>query len=28
VAHPCNPRCSGGRDQEDCGWKLAGANSL
>jgi hypothetical protein len=27
VAHACNPRYSGGRDKEDCGWKPAGANS-
>jgi hypothetical protein len=28
VAHTCNPTYSGGRDQEDCGSKPAGANSL
>jgi hypothetical protein len=28
VAHACNPRYSGGRDQEDCGSKPAQANSL
>jgi hypothetical protein len=28
VAHTCNPSYSGGRDEEDCGSKLAGANSL
>jgi hypothetical protein len=27
VAHICNPSYSGGRDQEDCGSKLARANS-
>jgi hypothetical protein len=27
VAHSCNPSCSGGRDQEDCGSKPAWANS-
>jgi hypothetical protein len=27
VAHTCNPSCSGGRDQEDCASKPAGANS-
>jgi hypothetical protein len=26
VAHAYNPRYSGGRDQEDSGWKLAQAN--
>jgi hypothetical protein len=26
VVHPCNPIYSGGRDQEDCGSKLAWAN--
>jgi hypothetical protein len=28
VAHTCNPRDSGDRDQEDCGSKPAQANSL
>jgi hypothetical protein len=28
VAHACNPSYSGGRDQEDCGLKPPGANSL
>jgi hypothetical protein len=28
VAHTCNPSCSGGRDQEDHGLKLAQATSL
>jgi hypothetical protein len=28
VAHTCNPSYSGGRDQEDRGSKLTGANSL
>jgi hypothetical protein len=28
VAYTCNPRYSGGRDQEDCGSKSAQANSL
>jgi hypothetical protein len=28
VAHVCNPRYSGGRDQEDGCLKSAGANSL
>jgi hypothetical protein len=28
LAHDCNPSYSGGRDQEDCGSKPAGANSL
>jgi hypothetical protein len=28
VVHTCNPRYSGGRDQEDRGSKPAGANSL
>jgi hypothetical protein len=28
VAHSYNPSYSGGRDQEDCGLKLAQANSL
>jgi hypothetical protein len=28
VAHACNPRNSGGRDQEDYGLKPDGANSL
>jgi hypothetical protein len=28
VAHTCNPRCSRGRDQEDCSSKPARANSL
>jgi hypothetical protein len=27
VAHACNPSYSGGRDQEDRGWKPAWANS-
>jgi hypothetical protein len=27
VAHTCNPGYSGGRDQEDCGWKPAWENS-
>jgi ribosome assembly protein YihI (activator of Der GTPase) len=27
VAPACNPSYSGGRDQEDCSLKLAGANS-
>jgi hypothetical protein len=27
VAHACNPRYSGGRDQEDCSSKPAQANS-
>jgi hypothetical protein len=27
VAHTCNPSFSGGRDQEDHGWKPAQANS-
>jgi hypothetical protein len=27
VDHTCNPSYSGGRDQEDCGLKLALANS-
>jgi hypothetical protein len=27
VAHACNPSYSGGRDQEDHGWKPAPANS-
>jgi hypothetical protein len=27
VAHACNCSCSGGRDQEDCSLKPAGANS-
>jgi hypothetical protein len=27
VAHACNPSCSGGRDQEDCGSKPARANT-
>jgi hypothetical protein len=27
VAHTCNPRYSGGRDQENRGWKPAWANS-
>jgi hypothetical protein len=27
VAHTCNSSYSGGRDQEDCSSKLAGANS-
>jgi hypothetical protein len=27
VAHACNPSFSGGRDQEDHGWKPAWANS-
>jgi hypothetical protein len=27
VAHACNPSYSGGRDQEDRGWKPAQANS-
>jgi hypothetical protein len=27
VAHTCNPSYSGGRDQEDCSLKPAGANS-
>jgi hypothetical protein len=28
VAHACNHRYSGGRDQEDCGLKPARVNSL
>jgi hypothetical protein len=28
VAHPCNPSCSGDRDQEDQGSKPAKANNL
>jgi hypothetical protein len=28
VAHTCNPNYSGGRDQEDLGWKPPQANSL
>jgi hypothetical protein len=28
LAHACNPRYSGGRDQEDCGLNPAGTNSL
>jgi hypothetical protein len=28
VAHACNPCYSVGRDQENCGWKPAQANSL
>jgi hypothetical protein len=28
VAHTCNPGYSGSRNQEDCGWKPAQANSL
>jgi hypothetical protein len=28
VAHTCNPSYSGGRDQEDYGWKPTWANSL
>jgi hypothetical protein len=28
VAHTCNPRYSGGRDQEDCGLKPGQANSI
>jgi hypothetical protein len=27
VAHACKSSYSGGRDQEDCGWKSAWANS-
>jgi hypothetical protein len=27
VAHTCNPSYSGGRDQEDLGWKPPWANS-
>jgi hypothetical protein len=27
VAHACNPSYSGGKDQEDCGWKPVQANS-
>jgi hypothetical protein len=27
VAHTCNPSYSGGRDQEDPGWRPVGANS-
>jgi hypothetical protein len=27
VVHACNPTYSGGRDQEDCGWNPAWANS-
>jgi hypothetical protein len=27
VAHTCNPSCSEGRDQEDCGSKPAQANN-
>jgi hypothetical protein len=28
MAHACNPSYSGGRNQEDCGLKLALANSF
>jgi hypothetical protein len=28
MAHACNPNYSGGRDQENWGWKPALANSL
>jgi hypothetical protein len=28
MAHACNPSYSGGRDQENCGSKPAGKNSL